>query len=81
MDLGLEGKVALITGAGSPIGFGKAIACYLAKEGCDIIVADINFDNAAQTAKEIEAIGCRALAIQVDVTDKSDVEKNDSKET
>ena len=33
MDLGLKGKVALVTGAGSQIGFGKAIALLLAKEG------------------------------------------------
>jgi len=46
MDLGLEGKVALITGAGSQKGFGKGIALILAKEGCDIIVNDIDLEGA-----------------------------------
>ena len=42
MDLGLKGKVALVTGAGSQIGFGKGIAMTLAEEGCDIIVNDVD---------------------------------------
>jgi len=50
MDLGLKGKVALVTGAGSQIGFGRVIALTLAQEGCDIIVADINLKEAKQTA-------------------------------
>ena len=37
MDLGFKGKVALVTGAGSQIGFGKAIALLFAKEGCDTV--------------------------------------------
>ena len=37
MDYGLKDKVALVTGTGSQIGMGKAIAVTLAKEGCDII--------------------------------------------
>jgi len=35
MDLGLKGKVALVTGAGSQKGMGRAIAVALAREGCD----------------------------------------------
>ena len=42
MDLGLKGKVALVTGAGSQIGYGKGIVLTLAREGCDIIAADID---------------------------------------
>lgn len=37
MELGLKCKVALVTGAGSQTGFGKAIAVALAKDGCDIV--------------------------------------------
>jgi 3-oxoacyl-[acyl-carrier protein] reductase len=68
MELGLKGKVALVTGAGSQIGFGKAIAVALAKEGCDIIVNDINFEEAQKTATEIEKLGQKAIAIKADVT-------------
>jgi 3-oxoacyl-[acyl-carrier protein] reductase len=53
MDLGLKDKVALVTGAASPIGFGRAIAVTLAKEGCDVIAADKNLEGAQKTAAEI----------------------------
>jgi 3-oxoacyl-[acyl-carrier protein] reductase len=74
MDLGLEGKVALVTGAGSQIGFGKAISLTLAREGCDVIVNDINLDDAIKTAAEVEALGRRSLAIKADVTNKAEVQ-------
>jgi NAD(P)-dependent dehydrogenase (short-subunit alcohol dehydrogenase family) len=74
MDLGLEGKVALVTGAGSQIGFGKAISLTLAREGCDVIVNDINLDDAVKTAAEVEALGRKSLAIKADVTKKAEVE-------
>ena len=38
MELGLKGKVALVTGAGSPIGFGRGIALTLASSGYDIVI-------------------------------------------
>jgi 3-oxoacyl-[acyl-carrier protein] reductase len=72
MELGLQGKVAVITGAGSQIGFGKAIALSLAKEGCDIVVTDIDLEGAKQTAAEVEALGRRAMAIKADVTSGTD---------
>ena len=46
MDLKLEGKIALVTGAGSQIGFGLGIAVKLAGEGCDVICADIDLAGA-----------------------------------
>jgi NAD(P)-dependent dehydrogenase (short-subunit alcohol dehydrogenase family) len=67
MDLGLQDKVALVTGAGSQIGFGKAIALQLAKEGCDVIINDIDFEGAQQTAAEVEKLGRRSMAIKADV--------------
>jgi len=75
MDLGLEGKVALVTGAGSQIGFGKAISLTLAREGCDVIVNDINLDDAKKTAAEIGASGRKSLAIKADVTQKAEVQE------
>ena len=73
MDLDLKGKVALITGAGSQIGFGHATAVTMAKEGCDIVANDINLDGAEQTAAEVRVLGNRAIAIKADVGNSSQV--------
>ena len=73
MDLGLKGKVALVTGAGSQTGFGKGIALTLAKEGCDVIILDKNFDGAKKTASEIEGMGRKALALLADLTSSAEV--------
>ncbi len=73
MDLGLKGKVALVTGAGSQIGFGKGIAVTLAKEGCDVIVNDVNLEGAEQTAAEIKALGRKAMVIKADVSSSAEV--------
>ena len=73
MDLGLQGKVALVTGAGSQIGFGKAIALTLATEGCDVVVNDVSLDGAKQTAAEVVALGRRASAIRADVASSAEV--------
>jgi len=76
MDLGFKGKVALLTGAGSQIGFGKQIALLLAKEGCDAVaVTDINLDDAKLTAEEVKALGCKAIALKGDVTNKAEAQE------
>ena len=75
MDLGLKDRVAPITGAGSQVGFGKATALTLAKEGCDIIVNDIDLDDAEKTAAEVRALGRRAIALKADVTRKAEVQE------
>ena len=56
MDLGLGDKVALVTGAGSQIGYGRAISFMLAQEGCDIVAADIDLAGAEKTAAEVNAL-------------------------
>ena len=63
MDLGLKDKVALVTGAGSQVGFGKAICLTLAQEGCDIVASDIDFEGAKKTAAEVEKLGRKAVAV------------------
>jgi NAD(P)-dependent dehydrogenase (short-subunit alcohol dehydrogenase family) len=75
MELGLEGKVALVTGAGSPVGFGRGIALMLAKYGCDVAVNDIDLEGAQKTAKDIEALGKKALAIKADITKTAEVKE------
>jgi 3-oxoacyl-[acyl-carrier protein] reductase len=73
MDLGLNGKVALVTGAGSQKGFGKATAITLAKEGCHVIVADIDLDGAMKTVDEIRTLGQKATEFKMDVTNSFEV--------
>ncbi len=62
----LEGKIAVVTGAGS--GLGRAISLKLASEGAKIAVADISLDNAKETVKLIESLGAEAAPFVADVT-------------
>jgi NAD(P)-dependent dehydrogenase (short-subunit alcohol dehydrogenase family) len=74
MDLGLKNRVALVTGAGSQIGFGREIALLLAKEGCEAVaVTDVNLDDVSKTAAAVKNLGTRALAVKADVTREDEV--------
>jgi len=68
----LDGKLAVITGAGS--GIGAATARILAAAGAAVVLGDLDDDAAAGVAEEIVAAGDRAEAIRVDVTDPESVE-------
>jgi len=69
----LHDRIALVTGGAQ--GLGQSICQRLADEGCHVIVADLNGEKATQTASDIAAsTDRRAIAIQVDVTDESQVE-------
>ena len=74
MDLKLIDKIALVTGTGSQIGFGRGIALKLAEEGCDVICADIDLPGAQKTAAAVKKIGRKSLALKVDITDKATVD-------
>jgi NAD(P)-dependent dehydrogenase (short-subunit alcohol dehydrogenase family) len=74
MDLRLKGKIALVTGPASPTGYGRSIAITLAGEGCDLALADIDFEGAEKTAAEVRKLGCRAMAIKVNVANRAEVE-------
>ena len=71
----LNGKVALVTG--SARGIGRGIATELAKEGADIIVADVLIDVASQTAEELQSShDVRVLALEMDVTSEDSISSN-----
>jgi 3-oxoacyl-[acyl-carrier protein] reductase len=65
----LDGKIALVTGAGS--GIGKCIAETYAREGARVALADLNADAAKSAAR---AIGNNAVALRCDVSKKADVD-------
>jgi NAD(P)-dependent dehydrogenase (short-subunit alcohol dehydrogenase family) len=65
----LEGKIALITGGGS--GIGRACAVRFAREGANVCAADLDQAGAAETARQVEAAGRKALALRVDTTDEA----------
>ncbi len=65
------GKSIIITGAAS--GIGRATALIFAREGANVICADVNASGAQQTAVEVNAKGSQALALKVDVTKRSEV--------
>jgi 3-hydroxybutyrate dehydrogenase len=70
-DLGLDGKVAVITGAAS--GIGRAIAHALAASGAVACVADVNLSGAERVVGEVEIKGGRGIALAVDVSRRDDV--------
>jgi len=71
IEVELDGKLAIVTGAGT--GIGQAIATTLAKEGANVVIADVDLHSAANVAREVESIGRQALAIKTDVSDRNDV--------
>lgn len=68
MRVDLGGKVALVTGAGR--GIGRAIALGLAENGADVVVADLPTTGGMGAAREVEALGRRAIFIETDVSDR-----------
>lgn len=68
----LSSKCALVTGGGR--GIGREIAMTLAKAKCNVAISDIDIDTASATAKEIEALGVKALALKANVADAGEVE-------
>jgi 3-oxoacyl-[acyl-carrier protein] reductase len=67
MDLSLDGRTALVLGAGG--GLGGAIASRLATEGANVAVADINEDAVHATAARVEACSAKAFPLQWDLSD------------
>jgi 3-oxoacyl-[acyl-carrier protein] reductase len=72
MDLGLEGKTALVLGGGG--GLGRAIATALAAERANVAVGDIDAAALEQSAKEIRAAGGKALPLEWNLADRSAID-------
>lgn len=67
----LEGKSAVVTGAGS--GVGRASALRFAQEGARVVCADLNLDGAKETVQLVEAAGGAAVPVGTDVSKEEDV--------
>ncbi|MCL6518832.1 MAG: 3-oxoacyl-[acyl-carrier-protein] reductase [Armatimonadetes bacterium] len=71
----LEGKVAIVTGAGREgKGIGRSIALALAREGADIVIADYVAEAAEAVAEEVRSFGRRAVAVRANVANPADAE-------
>jgi len=64
----LAGKVAIVTGGGR--GIGKFIATGLAEAGASLVIASRKVENCEKTAKELSALGVKAIAVKLDVADR-----------
>ncbi|TKJ34680.1 MAG: sorbitol-6-phosphate 2-dehydrogenase [Planctomycetes bacterium B3_Pla] len=68
----LDEKTAIVTGSGQ--GIGRAVALRLAREGANVVVADINTQTAGQAADEIRTVGRRALTCRIDISNINEIQ-------
>ena len=73
MKLGLEGKVAIVTGPAK--GMGAAITLALGREGVNLALAGRDVDAIAPVTKEVKALGRKVIQVRCDITDPAQVEK------
>lgn len=71
MEKRLDGKVAIVTGAGS--GVGRAAAIRLAREGARVVIADISEDSANATSRQVSEIGAGSMPARLDVSKPADI--------
>jgi len=69
--MSLSDRVAIVTGAAA--GIGRSIALRFAKEGANIVIADVDLDGARKVADEINKLGRKALPLKVDISQQSHV--------
>jgi NAD(P)-dependent dehydrogenase (short-subunit alcohol dehydrogenase family) len=70
----LAGKTAIVTGGGS--GIGRGVALCMAQEGANVAIPDTNDANARSVAREVEALGRKAVVLPCDVTREADVRES-----
>ncbi len=68
----LKNKTAIVTGGRQ--GIGRGIVLALAKEGCNVVVADIILEDCKKVVAEIQKMGVRGLAVKCDVSKKEEVD-------
>ena len=69
-----KGRVAIVTGSGSPRGIGREITRALAEKGCSVVVADMNLEGAQKNAEDLKnEFGCDSMAVSANVTDEASV--------
>ena len=73
MDLGIKGKVALVTGGNK--GIGKSAALEMAKEGCNLVITGRNEADLNATEKELQALGVKTLGVAGDMESAEGAEK------
>ena len=74
MDLELNGKTAIVTGGASNIG--KAIVEGLVAEGANVVIADVDREQGARVADELDKVGDGdAIFVEADVTDAAQIEQ------
>ncbi len=69
----LKGKIALVTGGAQ--GIGRAIALGLAREGANVVIADLQAEKARETAEEARSVGVESLSVEVDVSSEASVQR------
>ncbi len=77
--MNLEGRIAVVTGGAQ--GIGRACALVLAEAGADVAVADLNVQKLEAVGREIEAIGRKAMVLDLDVSSADSVKAGISKVT
>lgn len=69
--MSIQGKVAVVTGAGQ--GIGRGIALRLARDGADVLLVDLQDDKISAVAREIQALGRKSAVFKADVSDRDQV--------
>lgn len=71
-----KGKVAVVTGSGSPRGIGREITRALAEKGASVVVADLFLEGAEKNAADLkDEFGCDSMAVSVNITDEASVKE------